>query len=194
MKIKIDNKNDLKKFYWLLFLYRSLIFRFVHFELEEDKYDVEPIVKALNIKNKKARITFIYQTACQQIDNYYQDKNICEFENNKCLAQRNSNKINGCCRICEYRTGGSCLVHNLACKLFYCDEVSQKHKILNFNDLPILKCLNKRQRFMIKSDYFSLEKDVINDLYYGILIGTVRVSYRFLRTIIKNKKRYDAKK
>ena len=40
---------------------------------------------------------------------------------------------------------------------------------------------------MVKSDYFTLEKDVVDDLYYGILIATVRVCYRFTKYFLKNR-------
>lgn len=187
MKISVNNEKDLKRFYKHIFIYKSLIFRFVKFEIDDDKYNIKPVINALNIKNKKQRICYIYDIACRQVEDFYKNKNICEFKDNQCLAQRiaKSSNQNGCCRICEYRIGGSCKTHNLACKLFYCDCVRQNHKILTFDDLVILKCLNKRQRFMLKSDYFSLEKDVIKDLYYGIIIGTIRVSYRFLRIFVK---------
>lgn len=188
-EINIRNPEELEKFYKKIWFYRSRLCHMVHFNIQEDKYNVQPIIEALNIKHKKARIIYIYNQACQQIDDFYADKDICEFKDNQCLAQRQTDRVNGCCRLCEYRTGGNCPSRNLACKLFYCFSAMQKHQLLTFDDIPILKCLNRRQRFMIKSDYFSLEKDVIMDLYYGILIGTCRVMWRFGRSLIKNKKR-----
>ena len=187
-EIRVSNAEELKMFYRLLFVYKSIFFRFTEFKIKNDKYNIKQIIDALNIKNKKQRIIYIYETACRQVDDFYAGKNVCEFKDNRCLSQRlsGSNNINGCCRLCQYRTGGNCPTRNLACKLFFCNNVSEKYKILTFDDILILKCLNKRQRFMLKSDYFSLEKDVVMDLYYGIFIGSFRVTWRFGRTLIKN--------
>ena len=187
--LKIDNEKQLKKFYRYLFIYRSFLFRFIKFKLEEDKYEVSEIIKALNVKGRKKRITYIYDKACEEIDEFFEGKNVCDFKDGKCLSQQknNSDKFNGCCRLCEHRTGGLCPSRNLACKLFYCSYVTDKYEILNYEDIKVLKCLTPLQRFVVESDYFSLEKDVINDLYFGVFLATFRVCYRHGKHVIRNR-------
>ena len=190
MVIKIDNDKDIIKFKKRIPLYRTFIFRFTKFKLNKDNKELNEIITALKIKKRKNRITYIYQTLCQKLDNYYQNKNMCEFIDGKCLAQRlsKSDKINGCCRISKYQTNGLCPTKNLACKLFYCDAVYKKHKVITYKDLDLFKCFSPLQRFMVKSDFFTSEKDVINDLYLGIFIATIRVSFRFIKTLIRHRK------
>ena len=86
--LKINNQKDLNKFYNRLFLYRSFLYNFVTFKLERDKYDINDLILALNIKNRRKRLEFIYDTACQEIDDYFANKNVCDFKNNKCRLQR----------------------------------------------------------------------------------------------------------
>ena len=167
----------------MLFLYRSFLFRFVKFETKDKK--LKNIVQALNIKKRKQRIEYVYDEAIKYINKYYSD-DLCKFENGQCIVQRNnkSDKVNGCCRLCAYQSGKACDVNNVACKLFYCTTAIRNMKELNINDIDILNCLNKIQRFILKSDYFSKKEDVINDLYYGVVIATIRVSYRLIKQLI----------
>ena len=163
-----------------VFLYRSFLFRIVKFKTNEK--ELKNIVQALNIKKRKQRIEYVYDEAIKYINEYYSD-DLCQFENDQCIAQRKykSNKINGCCRICIYQNNKGCKVNNLSCKLFYCTTALKNIKQLSIKDIDILKCLNKRQRFILKSDFFSKREDVIKDLYYGILIATIRISYRIIK-------------
>ena len=174
----------------LLFIYRSFLFRFVEFQTKNT--DLENIVHALNIKKRKQRIEFVYDEAIKAINTYYSN-DLCKFIDNKCIAARKYKKdqINGCCRLCAYQNNTGCKVNNLSCKLFYCKAALENIKELNINDIEILKCLNKRQRFILKSDYFSTREEVINDLYYGVIIATIRISYRLIKQFF-SKRRYNA--
>lgn len=166
-----------------IFIYRSFLYKFIKFKTKNQ--DLEKIVAALNIKNRKKRITYIYDEAIEEINNYY-SKDLCQFINNKCIAARKNkhNKINGCCRLCIYQNNEGCKVNNLACKLFYCNSALANFKQLDFESLTILKCLSKSQRFILKSDYFSTREEVINDLYYGIIIATFRLLIRQIKQFI----------
>lgn len=184
--LKINNQKDLNKFYNRLFLYRSFLYNFVTFKLEKDKYDINDLILALNIKNRRKRLEFIYDTACQEIDDYFANKNVCDFKNNQCRLQRKlkSDKINGCCRKCRFECGGPCPTKNLACKLFYCSEVKSRYKIIKIEDLKVIKVLFWRQKILIKSDYFSSREEVIRDLYLNsYIIGVIRIGYRFVKKL-----------
>ena len=151
--IKIDNTN---KFYRKLFLYKSFLYKKVLFD--SNNKDIAPIIKALNIKNRKERITYIYDYACNYVDEYMKKQNLnpCGFINCKCRVQRkeNSKYINGCCRKCYLNTKEGCSTSNLTCKLFYCKDMKNKYKTLKIKDIKMLNLLSFRQRIMINSSYF----------------------------------------
>lgn len=192
MKEKYVENN--KKFYINLFLYKSIFFRNVKF-VSKEVFDEEfnNIIYALNIKNKKERIKFIYEYSCKKIDTYNEGKNICGFnEKGQCIAQQSSNeKIykNGCCRLCRYQNSMGCPTNNIACKLFYCERVTEKYQVLKFKDLKILKLLTLRQRIIIQDDYFTTKEDVLKDLYIGsIFIYVIRMAIRLIINFFNLKK------
>lgn len=183
--VKVKDKTALDKFYQKLFFYKRIWFKKTNFILDSNFEELKPIVEALNIKNRKQRITYIYDTACQQIDDHYQNKNICGFKNNKCYVQQKlqNGTINGCCRCCMYQSPKGCTTKNLTCKLFTCSEVEKRCQVIKFDDLKILNLLSIRNKMILKSDYFSKREDVINDLYYGsFLLWSIRIVTRMIIT------------
>lgn len=128
VSLSINNEHELKRFYRFLPIYRSFLFKFISFELvSDDKYDLNKIIMALNIKNRYKRISFIYDSACNLVDDKFLNvKNMCGFNKGQCYAQRGTNKCNGCCRCCKYQSSKGCTSSNLACKLFFCDEVRKR--------------------------------------------------------------------
>jgi len=182
--IVLNNQDDRNKFLKNIWKYRSIFYHFKEFELKDNLGygdDIKGIIDALNIKDKKKRITFIYDSACENIDEYYKDKNICGFKNGKCYAQRFNKYHNGCCRKCIYQSNKGCQTKNLTCKLFNCSEVTCRNKVLKFEDLIILKVLSKRQQVIIKHDYFSSREEVLKDLFIGSLtIFGIRLTFRLL--------------
>lgn len=190
--VKVKNKTALDKFYQKLFFYKRIWFKKTNFILDSNFEELKPIVEALNIKNRKQRITYIYDTACQQIDDHYQNKNICGFKNNKCYVQQKlkNGTINGCCRCCMYQSPKGCTTKNLTCKIFTCSEVEKRCQVIKFNDLKILNLLSYRNKMILKSDYFSKREDVINDLYYGsFLLWTIRIVIRMISTFYTLKRK-----
>ena len=183
--IKIDNTN---KFYKKLFIYKSFLYKKVLFE--SNNKDIIPIIKALNIKNRKKRIIYIYDYACSYVDNYMkkQNSNPCGFKNCKCIVQRkeNSKNINGCCRKCYLNTSKGCSTSNLTCKLFYCNDMKNKYKTLKIKDIKILKLLSFRQRIMINSCYFITRERYIKNLYNGSIILLFISNIKELGKIVKN--------
>lgn len=183
--VQINSKTALDKFYRKLFFYKRFWFKKTKFILDSNFEELIPIVEALNIKKRKQRITYIYDTACQQIDDHYQNKNICGFKNNKCYVQQklNNGTFNGCCRYCMYQSSKGCTTKNLTRKLFTCSEVEKRCQVIKFNDLKILNLLSIRNRMILKSNYFSKREDVINDLYYGsFLLWAIRIVTRMIIT------------
>ena len=172
-KIVINNKKDLRMFYNNIKYYRSFLYRFTEFS--SDCKDIEKIIEALNIKRRCKRIRFIYDEACDEVDKFCEGKNFCCFKNGVC---RNKLK-NGCCRKCFHVTDKGCPSRNLACKLFFCSKITDKHKILLFDDLKILYALPFRCRIIVRHDFFTLREEILMDMYIGwITILFIRYFYR----------------
>lgn len=176
-QIVINNNKDLKKFYRRLKFYKLALYKKTIFK--SDNEEIKPIIKALNIKNRKKRIVYIYDYACNYIDNYMKDQNPnpCGFKNGRCYTQQYKDcpYHNGCCRRCNFQSDKGCKTSNLTCKLFYCSEVEKRYKTLNLNDLKILNLFGFRQKEMIRSGYFISRETFISNLYIGsILIFIIR--------------------
>ena len=181
--MKLNNKKKIINNLWL---YKSFLFRFVKFETDIKDNEIKKIIEALNIKSRYKRIYFVIDNLCDQIDDYYKNKNLCKFKNNKCICHRNNNKdyINGCCRKCKYQSSNGCTTKNFACKMFYCSCASKNHKILEYKDLPLLKVLTPLQRMDLKSDYFSSIDEVALDLFWGPLYSIPRVSIQTIKLFL----------
>ena len=165
--VVVDDINKLQK---NLFLYRSFLFHFTKFETNSKNADIKMIVEALNIKNRKKRITFVIEKTCDYLDNLSKGCNLCEFINGKCICHRTKNLDyqNGCCRKCKYQSDHGCTTKNVACKLFTCGLVKNR-KIITLKDVPISYVLTPLQRLTLCSDYYSSVEKVTKDLYYGPL-------------------------
>ncbi len=184
-KININNENDYNKFLKKLFLYKSFFYYNTRFVVDTkiNNEMLTYIIEALNIKKRKERITYIYDTACKIIDDAT-PKNMCGFKNGKCYLQRSSksNKCNGCCRKCLYQSKEGCPTKNLACKLFNCSEVKSRYNMIRVEDLKLLRLLSLKNQMIIKSDYFSKREDVLKDLYaYTLTYSTIRVVCRLIK-------------
>lgn len=184
--ITITNLEELNKFEKRLPFYRSFLYRRVNFSCGATVIPIQSFITALNIKNKKKRITYLYDTLCRQVDTFYMDKNICDFKYNQCIVQRKNKKYqNGCCRLCKYANSDGCSTHNFTCKMFYCFTIREKNNILTTTDLPLLKCFSLRQRFLLQYEYFSSREDILTDLWIeSLIINLFRIYARFISNII----------
>lgn len=162
MILKLTDKNSITKFYKRIWLYKSILFYKTKFTCN-DNIDLQTryIIESLNIKNRKKRITYIFDKTCELIDKKNEGINICGFNNRVCNAHqclKNKNYLDGCCRKCLYKTEKGCPSKNVACKLFNCSYVKDKYEVYKKEDLEILKVLSFKNRMIITHDYFSLRK------------------------------------
>lgn len=180
--IDIRNDDDYEKFLRKIKYYK--FFFNTEFDITREYKDLKDICFALNIKNRKDRITFIYDNACDKIDRE-NPCNACGFKEGKCDAHRDKKYINGCCRMCRYQSDKGCTSKNLACKLFNCSTVKKRYEVLEYGDIHILKALSLKNRTIVKSDYFSKRDDVLKDLYtFTLTYATIRIVYRIIRNTI----------
>lgn len=170
--INLQSDNDKKNFEKKLWLYRSIFFKRTNFIIDNNENEsYKNIINALNIKNRMKRITFIYDTICDQIDKYNIENHIsCDFKNGKCGTHQKTNYYNGCCRMCRYQSENGCKTRNTACKLFFCDYVCKKSKPLTFHDIKLFKCLSIRCQIISNTNFFLNRKISLISLYFGSLI------------------------
>ena len=187
-KIKINNEKDYQNFIKRLTLYKSIFYINTFFNVDNNinNEEIDYIIYALNIKNRKKRIQYIYNLSCDLIDNKFKGINICGFKDGKCHVQQKNNKhCNGCCRKCLYQSEKGCQTKNLACKLFNCSEVTKRYNVIKYEDLKILKLLSLKNQRIIKSNYFSKYEDAIKDLYsYSFIYSVLRITYRLVKNYI----------
>ncbi len=187
----IKNPNE---FYTKLSSYKNFWYKNTEFKSDIKDRDLQAIIKALNIKKRNKRIEYIYDYAIQYIDEFYANKNICKFKNNKCLMQQGKDaklSFNGCCRVCALQTKDGCKTQNLTCKLFFCDKVRKECKTLKFKDIKIFKLLSLRQRIMILDNYFATKEEFLIDLKSGLLIVFfIGLLKRIFRNAICERKTY----
>lgn len=164
--IEVKNNN-------LIFLYRTFLFKNKTFETKSN--DLLPIVNALNIKNKKERISYIYDETVKYLSDYY-NKDLCQFKNNQCIAQRlNKVKdINGCCRHCLLVGANGCTTCNIGCKLIYCKTSIKNYKLLKLKEIPIQACFNIFQNLILKMDVMCKKEEILKDLNNGIIYASIR--------------------
>ena len=191
MKVKrIDNKYQLYKYLWL---YKKPWYYRTKFESSLQGVEVQDIIEALNIKNYGKRVEFIYDRACQRLDEAAEGKNICEFCNGKCMFQRKGHlkDYNGCCRLCRYQSEKGCTTSNLACKTYFCGMARAKEILPVYNDITIIKLYTIRQRIMCWDNYYASREDFLLELKVGlILFYSFHTTYRMIKNFwwLKNHK------
>lgn len=162
----------------LLFLYRSLIFKFAKFDT--DKEELKNIVIALNKKKKKERITYIYEETIKALNTYYKE-DFCKFENGSCIAQRETGKVNGCCRFCPIVTDKGCPSENVSCKLIYCKTSIKNFKLIKLWNIKITKVLPLGRQLILNGDFFITKEEFIKDLCDGIFLFPFKIVIRTFR-------------
>lgn len=148
-------------------------------ENEKDVFDLIRAIKIVLLKRKIDRYEYIYDVACNYLDNEFITKNICDFKNDKCFAKRDFNCTCGCCRHfkhffsnklvqCEYLIDKHCSAQCLPCKMFTCDEIVRDKKIkYRFSDIFLLdKFFNPIQKIVILMNCFNKKETIIKRLLW----------------------------
>ena len=88
--ITINNYKDYNKFLKRINIYKSILYYNTLFEVKNNinERNIDYITNALNMKNRKKRIEYVYDQSCKLIDWKNKGINICGFENGKCWVQR----------------------------------------------------------------------------------------------------------
>ena len=166
-KKRSENKNNDSKFI------------FIAKKIDEDAlFKQEQLLNAIDIMNMSStqkQYEKIYDEVYDYLKNDFIANNYCDFQNNKCIAQRHFtfypiNRKNGCCftriKTCPHlQEGGSCGVECIACRLFSCPYLSKKGITYYANEFVLLKAfLNKKQRKHFVFDFYKTKPEVLNKI------------------------------
>ena len=182
---KSDNEIDIVDFIKILNKKKkensdySTNFVYIAKEIDEESlFKVEQLQKAVqivNINEKKLQYEKIYDEVYSYLKNNFVSNNYCDFQNNKCVAQRHFrlyplNRKNGCCftriRTCpNLQKGGACNVECMACRLFSCPYLSKMGITYYANEFVLLKAfLNKKQRKHLVFDFYKPKAYVLKKI------------------------------
>ena len=133
--------------------------------------DMFTIKEAINIKNKKERYIYIYDTVCSYLDDIIKKNNYCDFKDDVCIRDRlnGSYHKNGCCEClgrgkCKYLINSVCTEKScLACKLFTCHILELKGFKQRINDYVLIKYFfTIKQKDILQFSYWT-PKDIVID-------------------------------
>ncbi len=159
----------------------KILYKNKYYESEQkDKniMQISQVVEALNIKDKKKRLEYIYDRACDILDSDFYGKNVCEFKDNRCIHDRKFKvSCDGCCRsndgkkYCMYLVNHRCSIRCLACKFHVCSCIRKKGLKYRVNDILVIKyLLNFRQKCICYLNFFKTKEETIKDLYKNSII------------------------
>ena len=122
---------------------------------------------------------YIYDYVCNYLDKQFFEKNLCNFQNDRCGASSNIYSTVGCCRhfkhkklgfllptnkliICEYLKNKRCSIKCISCKLFTCDYLEKKGIKFRIKDIFLLDTFfNLVQKYIIKYKVFTPKDEIL---------------------------------
>lgn len=178
--IIIYNRKDKLNFIEDLSYYKTFLYHFTTFTSSSLDPEIQEIINALNIKSRKKRISYVYDSALKRAERYFKKIDI----SSKKIKRNRTKKIPISCNNCPNKKTNKCPINNVSCKLYYSSLVLKKDEVLSYDDLNVLKVLSKSQQKRITKEYNLEKEQVIKDLYYGPIVGNLLIMRR-LRKIQK---------
>ncbi|MDD3303845.1 MAG: hypothetical protein PHP54_02915 [Clostridia bacterium] len=138
-------------------------------------------IKLCNINDKKERYNFLYDEICDYLDEIVVKNNVCRFENDKCVAKKDTKCTMGCCHhyknkyfgvlyernlhLCEYQKDNRCQAKCITCKMYMCADMKKKgYKFTTQNVLLIKRYFNIAQKLVIVSSFFTTKERIMRKL------------------------------
>ncbi len=169
--ITINSEEEYQAFLKQLPKYRGLRGRFTTFAITGTvhKEELKDFETALNLKNRRKRMTFLFDRACDIIDRYNEENGItCSYNSEGiCEDPKHQTRKNGCCCHCYLQSSTGCPSRNLSCKFYFCDHICKKFRPLTMEDIDLLKMFNWSEREIIKNNVFVTRRTYINLLCLG---------------------------
>lgn len=149
--------------------------------------DISNILFANLNENLYDTYTYIYDKVCEKLDQSFMINNFCDFKDDKCIANRDSDNIerdNGCCHsfirnknikahktteeltLCSYLgEDKSCQIKCISCKFFVCQYLKNKGVYLDILDNFLLRStFTRKQLDVIHINFFKTEDAIIKKL------------------------------
>lgn len=151
----------------------------------ESSYEefVQASIVLLNYNTKKEKYNYLYDSICDYLDDIVVKNNVCGFENDKCIAKRNTNCTMGCCHhfknryfgllyekelhLCEYQKDKMCTAKCLTCKMYMCDMLRKKgYNFTTRNVILIKRYFNPIQKLVLISSFFTPKEKIMKKLMF----------------------------
>lgn len=141
--------------------------------------EIATAIKTSLIVDKKEKIEYVYDKLCERIDEDLVVYKYCNFNNNKCIAQRDDqnknnypvNDCNGCCYNvekkveCDKLKNKECTTECISCRLFICKYLKDRGISYEVRDnLQIRTFLNIMQKPILVWNFFKTREEVIKEL------------------------------
>ena len=132
----------------------------------------QKIYKILEEKDLKEQYNMIIDYISYYLINNVKIYEMCDFKDNKCIANRlnkSIEKINGCCYV--FRKGlcnkldldkKKCSIDCISCKSFICSYLEKEYGKIKLSEIfPLKEVFNRRQISIIKRSFFKDKKEII---------------------------------
>ncbi len=182
-----NNLNKLKKLVrkykynsdiYIKFKYNNKLYSKPSKKLDKYKNYLE-VIETFNIKDRRKRISHIYDYLCNYFDEDMRKNNYCEFENGTCIANRLGYSVhdnNGCCYqykkgLCKYLTKNGCSNPNPSCKIFMCEYLNKVKKVPNYSTRKVYltNCFfSFREHLVFRRNYFITKKEFLDKYFKKI--------------------------
>ena len=147
-------------------------FKFTYSKDFKYKDEFIKIEKALNIKDKYYKYSYIYDAVCDYLDDLFIEKNMCEFANDKCYSNRckKFEKTCGCCSNnngveCKYFDKDHCTIRCSGCKFYICPNLRKKKGPILMKDIWIAYyLLSPRERLVLRYTVFTPKEEIIKKM------------------------------
>lgn len=155
--------------------------------LQEDEKmalnQISLLIKVFNIEDEKEKLSFVYDTFCENMMEEISRLNYCYFIDNKCIKMRYTSgfpnsKENGCCsntymdkrKDCRYlKADHSCAICSISCRVFTCLYLQERGIDHSLWQYPIIDCtLNKLSRAKIIHNFFTPKEKIMQKLHYKL--------------------------
>ena len=158
---KMTEKSDASVTYYLI--------------VNDSKYlqDFILCLEAMQIKDRKEKYEYLYDKTCEYLDEQFSKYNYCDFNHDKCIANRNGTcryQEMGCChsfklskfipgmltneRVCQYLSNKKCSTKNISCKLHCCGYLREKGIRFKTHEMLALECFfNQKQHDIINLNF-----------------------------------------
>jgi hypothetical protein len=177
---KFIKKNKYNNDTKLLFKYNNKLYDKPNSKLKEFNEYLE-VIKVFNIKDRRARISYIYDYLCNYFDEDMKKNNYCEFKNDTCIANRlgySVHKNNGCCYnrkigLCPKLTDKGCSNPNPSCKIFMCEYLNKVKKIPNYDTKKIFltNCFfSLKEHAFFRRHYFITKEEYLKKYFQKIKV------------------------